>query len=60
LPGLNKLSGVAPGTQLRTVKQVAAVMKVSTWMVYAMIERGELPHVRVSNAIQVVVTTDPK
>jgi hypothetical protein len=28
---------VAPGTQLLTVKEVAAVMKVSTWMVYAMI-----------------------
>jgi excisionase family DNA binding protein len=38
-----------------TVKEVAAVLRVCTATVYAMIERGELEHVRVSNAIRVVV-----
>lgn len=38
-----------------TVRQAAAVLKVSTWTVYTMVQRGELEHVRVSNAIRVVV-----
>jgi excisionase family DNA binding protein len=43
-----------------TVKEVAAAFRVCTATVYSMIERGELEHTRVSNAIRVVVGTDNK
>jgi excisionase family DNA binding protein len=43
------------GTTLQTVREVAAQLRVCTATVYDMIERGELEHVRVSNAIRVVV-----
>jgi excisionase family DNA binding protein len=43
------------GNRLLTVKEVAALLRVSAATVYAPVERGELPHVRVSNAIRVVV-----
>jgi excisionase family DNA binding protein len=36
-----------------TVREVAALLKVSTAMVYAMVGRGELAHFRVGNAIRV-------
>ncbi|MBI3182075.1 MAG: helix-turn-helix domain-containing protein [Myxococcales bacterium] len=36
-----------------TVRQVAERLGVSTATVYALVERGELAHVRVSNAIRV-------
>lgn len=39
-----------------TVREVAAILRVCTATVYAMVERGELPHVRVRNAIRIVVT----
>jgi excisionase family DNA binding protein len=39
--------------QLLTVRQVAEQLAVSTATVYALVERGELRHVRVSNAIRV-------
>jgi len=35
------------------VREVAAQLRVSTAMVYRLIERGELTHVRVSNAIRI-------
>jgi excisionase family DNA binding protein len=38
-----------------TVKEVAAILRVCTATVYAMVERGELRHVRVRNAIRIVV-----
>lgn len=38
-----------------TVKEVAKALRVCTATVYGMIERGELEHVRVSNAIRVVL-----
>ena len=41
--------------QLLTVREVAATLRVCTATVYDMIDRGELEHVRVSNAIRVVV-----
>jgi excisionase family DNA binding protein len=41
--------------RLMTVREVAAVLKVCRATVYAMIERGELESVRVSNAIRLVV-----
>ena len=43
------------GVQLLTVREVAAKLRVCTATVYDMIEREELAHVRVSNAIRVVV-----
>ncbi|MBN1609409.1 MAG: helix-turn-helix domain-containing protein [Polyangiaceae bacterium] len=48
--------GGAPGEGVRlfTVKEVAATLRVCTATVYSMVERGELEHVRVSNAIRIV------
>jgi excisionase family DNA binding protein len=48
-------SRVVGGEQdrLLTVRQVAARLEVSTATVYALIARGELAHLRVSNAIRV-------
>ncbi len=43
------------GVRLMMVGEVAKALRVCTATVYAMIERGELEHVRVSNAIRVVV-----
>jgi excisionase family DNA binding protein len=40
---------------LLTVKEVAEILRVCTATVYSMVERGELKHVRVSNAIRIVV-----
>jgi excisionase family DNA binding protein len=40
---------------LLTVREAAAILKVSTATVYALVKRGELPHVRVSNAIRIVL-----
>ncbi len=47
-----------PHARALTVKEVAGILRVCTATVYAMIERGELPHVRVSNAIRVVVAVN--
>ena len=41
--------------RLLTVREVAAALRVCTATVYDMIDRGKLEHVRVSNAIRVVV-----
>ena len=41
--------------QVLTVREVATALRVCTATVYDMIDRGELEHVRVSNAIRVVV-----
>ena len=38
-----------------TVKEVATALRVCTATVYNMVRRGELEHVRVSNAIRVVL-----
>jgi excisionase family DNA binding protein len=40
---------------LLTVREIATALRVCSATVYQMIERGELEHVRVSNAIRVVV-----
>jgi excisionase family DNA binding protein len=42
-----------PVVRMLTVREVAAALQVSTATVYALCERGELPHLRVSNAIRV-------
>jgi excisionase family DNA binding protein len=48
--------GLKNGAWLTTVGEVAKALRVCTATVYAMIERGELEHVRVSNAIRVVLS----
>lgn len=45
----------APQMRALTVKEVAAILRVCTATVYAMVDRGELLHVRVRNAIRIVV-----
>ncbi len=42
-----------PADRLLTVKEVAEELRVAPYTVYKLCERGELPHVRVSNAIRV-------
>lgn len=44
---------VAAIEELLTVAEVAKVLKVSTATVYALVDRGDVAHVRVSNAIRV-------
>jgi excisionase family DNA binding protein len=39
--------------RLLGVREVAAVLRVSTATVYRLCEEGQLPHVRVANAIRV-------
>ena len=43
----------AKGERLLTVSEVAERLNVSTKTVYKLCDRGELPHVRVLNAIRV-------
>jgi excisionase family DNA binding protein len=43
------------GVSLLTVVEVARLLRVCTATVYSMVERGELEHVRVSNAIRIVL-----
>ena len=50
-PALRTLNGGADN--LLSVRQVAARLGVSTATVYALAERGEIPHLRVSNAIRI-------
>ena len=38
------------GARLLTVREVATALAVSTATVYSMVERGEIGHVRISNA----------
>ena len=54
-PDANGLEERAIGTQVLSVREVAARLRVCTATVYDMIERNELEHVRVSNAIRVLV-----
>ena len=42
-----------PSERLLSVRQVAARFGVSTSTIYALCQKGRLPHVRVSNAIRV-------
>jgi excisionase family DNA binding protein len=61
LPGTRRAGPAAPAItvppeRLLTVGEVAALLRVSTATIYAMCKRGELPAVRVSNSIRIVVT----
>jgi excisionase family DNA binding protein len=47
--------GLTGEVYLMSVKEVAKALRVCTATVYDLVERGELAHVRVSNAIRVVV-----
>ncbi len=40
-------------SRLLTVREVAERLAVSTASIYTLCERGELPHVRISNAIRI-------
>ena len=39
--------------RLLTVREVAERLSVSTATIYTLCERGELPHVRISNSIRI-------
>ena len=41
-----------PVEALLTVREVATLLRVSTATVYALADRQELPHLRVSNALR--------
>jgi len=49
-----RILGLVGGPVL-TVGEVAEVLKVSRATVYAMVERGELEHFRVTNSIRIPV-----
>ena len=53
--GKTESRGIEEGVLLMTVRAVAKDLRVCTATVYSLINRGELEHVRVSNAIRVVV-----
>jgi len=55
-PFVPSLSPGAEGARLLTVREVAARLAVSTATVYALCERGQLRHVRISHAIRVEST----
>jgi excisionase family DNA binding protein len=57
--GRPKASGLMPPAELLTVRQVADLLRVSTAHVYRLAERGELPHVRVGNAMRFVASDLP-
>jgi excisionase family DNA binding protein len=53
-PAPARLRALPGGAErLLTVREVAERLSVCTATVYRLCERGELPHVRVSNAIRV-------
>ena len=52
-PVVRKFEGVVGAARLLTVREVAERLAVCTATVYALCERGEIRHLRVSNAIRV-------
>jgi excisionase family DNA binding protein len=48
-------AGIAEGERLLSVREVAGRLGVCTATVYRLVERRELGHVRVSNAIRVTL-----
>ena len=57
--GRRRRHAAAAGTRqtLLTVNEAAEILRVCAATVYSMVERGELVHVRVSNAIRIVVSS---
>jgi len=53
--GFEAARSTASTPRLLTVKEAARILCVRTATVYAMTERGELPHGRLRNAIRIVV-----
>jgi excisionase family DNA binding protein len=51
LPEKKRKGGVAP--RLLSVREAAEALSVSPATVYLLCKRGEIPHVRVSNAIRI-------
>jgi excisionase family DNA binding protein len=47
---------VIDGGPWLTVKEVAAILRISTATVYSLCAQGKLVHIRVSNSIRVAVT----
>ncbi|WP_414639378.1 helix-turn-helix domain-containing protein [Archangium sp.] len=47
------VQSIPPGADVLTVKQVGAALAVSTDTVYELCRRGDLPHLRVANAIRI-------
>jgi excisionase family DNA binding protein len=45
-------TATTPVEVLLTVREVTALLRVSTWTIYALAARQELPHVRVSNVLR--------
>ncbi len=53
VPSLSQTLVLRSVDALLTVRDVAAALKLSTISVYALCDRGELPHVRIANAIRI-------
>jgi excisionase family DNA binding protein len=53
LDGPRAQLGIVDGGGVLTVREVAERLAISTATVYALCDRGELPHVRISNAIRI-------
>jgi excisionase family DNA binding protein len=51
LQGKGRKAGVVP--RLLSVREAAKALSVSTATIYALCRRGEMPHLRVSNAIRI-------
>jgi excisionase family DNA binding protein len=51
LQGKGRKAGVVP--RLLSVREAAQALSVSTATIYALCRRGEMPHLRISNAIRI-------
>lgn len=40
--------------EVMTVKEVAGLLQVSTWMVYELVKSGELPHFKVGRSVRFI------
>jgi excisionase family DNA binding protein len=52
-PVVRRSEGVAGAARLLTVREVADHLAVCTATIYSLCERGEIRHLRVSNAIRI-------
>jgi len=41
-----------PDRQLLTAEQVAEFLRLSTWQIYELARRGEIPHVRIGRVVR--------